>query len=132
MGKESKMTKEKWIAYSCMNKAYGSMAIPNQNKFTFISRATGIPQVWTWNEANATAESFTLLPDCVLDVCHSPSGSYTILGMDNQGDERQQLFLFSQGEQLLKELTMSKEHFHHFGAWSPCESKIAWTSNRRK
>lgn len=101
--------------------------IPNQQAFTFLSKKTGIPQVWQWNEGQI--EQVTDLPDRILSVYHSPSGSKAIVGMDSKGNEKQQFYLL-EGNQV-EELVLSAEHFHHFGGWSPDETKIAFSTNRR-
>ena len=101
--------------------------IPNQQAFTFLSKKTGIPQVWQWSDGQI--EQVTDLPDRVLSVYHAPSGSKTIIGMDHKGNEKQQFYLL-EGKRA-EELVISEEHFHHFGGWSPDETKIAFSSNRR-
>jgi dipeptidyl aminopeptidase/acylaminoacyl peptidase len=101
--------------------------IPNQQAFTFLSKKTGIPQVWQWDDGQI--EQVTDLPDRVLSVYHAPTGSKTIVGMDSKGNEKQQFYLLERNKS--KELVISKEHFHHFGGWSPDETKIAFSSNRR-
>ena len=121
----------KLLAYLQVKSAFQSMAIPNQNQFTFLSKLTGIPQLWKWNEAQSRPEQVAVLPDRVLEVSHSPSGRLTVVGIDCQGNEKQQFYLLKNGGAEVEELTISPEHFHYFGGWSPCEKKIAWSSNRR-
>lgn len=104
-------------------------AVPNQQAFTFLSKKTGIPQVWKWDGNAARIEQVTDLEDRVLSVYHAPSGTKTIAGMDSKGNEKQQFYLLEGKE--AEELVVSKEHFHHFGGWSPDEKKIAFSSNRR-
>lgn len=111
--------------------AYQSQAIPNKNQFTFLSKKTGIPQLWTWNETLEQAKQAIDLPDRVVSVSHSPSGEYTIVGMDHQGNEKQQFYLLKDELSEMEELVTSTDHFHIFGAWSPDEKKITWCSNRR-
>ncbi|MDY0393409.1 alpha/beta fold hydrolase [Virgibacillus halophilus] len=53
-----------------------------------------------------------------------------VVGVDNHGDERQQLYLINQDGDI-EELVISKKHFHRFGGWSSDEKKIVFSSNRR-
>ncbi|MFJ5771853.1 S9 family peptidase [Psychrobacillus sp. NPDC093180] len=111
--------------------AYHPQVLPNQQALTFISKKTGIPQVWKWDAVTTKIQQYSHLPDRVLSVHHSPSGKQTIIGMDEKGNEKQQLYILHESSLNAKELVISKEHFHEFGGWSPDESKIAFTSNRR-
>ncbi|WP_188454272.1 S9 family peptidase [Virgibacillus oceani] len=111
--------------------AYQPKVIPNQKAFTFISKETGIPQVWKWDEETSQIKQYTDLKDRVLSVHHSPSGDKTVVGMDYKGNEKQQLYLLRKNGEIVEELVISSEHFHQFGGWSPDETKIAFSSNRR-
>ncbi|WP_099159709.1 S9 family peptidase [Virgibacillus ndiopensis] len=111
--------------------AYQPKVIPTQKAFTFISKETGIPQVWRWDEETSQIKQYTDLQDRVLSVHHSPSGDKTIIGMDCKGNEKQQLYLLRNNSANVEELVVSGEHFHQFGGWSPDETKVAFSSNRR-
>ncbi|MBY7143158.1 S9 family peptidase [Virgibacillus sp. NKC19-3] len=111
--------------------AYQPAVIPNQHAFTFLSKETGIPQVWKWNGKTFDIEPYTDLADRVLSVSHSPSGKKTMIGMDHNGNEKQQLYLLTNDGSTVEELVVSPEHFHEFGGWSPDETKITIASNRR-
>ncbi|MGF9977835.1 S9 family peptidase [Viridibacillus arvi] len=106
--------------------------LPNQQAVTFISKETGIPQVWKWDVTTAEIQQYSNLPDRVLAAYHSPSGKQTIVGIDEKGNEKQQFHLLREKDLYTEELVVSKEHFHQFGGWSPDESEIAFTSNRRQ
>ncbi|TWT14552.1 S9 family peptidase [Planomicrobium sp. CPCC 101079] len=105
-------------------------AIPGKQAFTFLSKKTGLPQVWKW-QGEGRIEQVTDLPDRVLEVHHSPAGNKTIVGMDHKGNEKQQLYILNENNGIIEELVVSSEHFHQFGGWSPDEKKIAFSSNRR-
>ncbi|MGE7770089.1 S9 family peptidase [Viridibacillus arvi] len=105
--------------------------LPNQQAITLISKETGIPQVWKWDVKTTEIQQYSNLPDRVLAAYHSPSGKQTIVGIDEKGNEKQQFHLLREKDLYTEELVVSKEHFHQFGGWSPDESKIAFTSNRR-
>lgn len=109
---------------------FNSAAIPGKNKFTFLSKKTGLPQVYLWDGNNGDIKPFGEFEDRILSVFHSPSGKSSIVGMDTQGNEKQQFYLIDEdGNQ--EGLVVSPEYFHNFGGWSTDESKIVYSSNRR-
>lgn len=143
------------LEYLTVNSAYEPQAIPQHGTFTFISKITGIPQVWTLGEEGEPVR-FAETPDRVLSVFHSPDGQRTVIGMDRHGDEKQQLYVLDHspdrtlqeaGEELLEEehgeseparetpvpkrLVHSPEHFHYPVGWSPDGSRLVYSSNRR-
>ncbi|WP_103106217.1 S9 family peptidase [Brevibacillus reuszeri] len=117
--------------YLQVKSAYQLKVVPKKRELTFLSKLTGIAQLYRWNEEGLTAEQITSLPDRVVEVDHSPCGTKTIVGMDCKGDERQQFFLLTENGTNVKPLTEAPAYFHYFGGWSPCSQKIAWSSNRR-
>ncbi|KQL49806.1 peptidase S9 [Brevibacillus choshinensis] len=117
--------------YLQVKSAYQMKVVPQKREITFLSKQTGIAQLWRWNEQWQTSEQVTFLPDRVVEVEHSPCGTKTLVGMDNKGDERQQFFLLKDNGAVVKPLTDAPEYFHYFGGWSSCGEKIAWSSNRR-
>ncbi|NBJ71143.1 MULTISPECIES: S9 family peptidase [Clostridia] len=119
--------------YLQLQHAYEPMVIPGQqDKITFLTKKTGLPQVWKMNLVTTQLEQFTYLPDRVLSVFHSPTGQQTIIGMDEDGNEKQQFYLMdSSGWRNIQALVVSKQHFHYFGGWSPDGKQIAFSSNRR-
>lgn len=120
-------TDQTLLTYLNVTGATQPRVIPNQQAFTFLSKKTGIPQVWQWR--GGQIEQVTDFPDRVLSVYHAPSGNRTVIGMDRKGNEKEQFYLLE--EKQTEELVISEEHFHHFGGWSPDETKIAFSSNRR-
>ncbi|SES93303.1 Dipeptidyl aminopeptidase/acylaminoacyl peptidase [Oceanobacillus limi] len=118
------------LAYLNANGASSPKVVPGKNEVTFLSKETGIPQVWKWKQGNKITQ-YSHLNDRVMSVHHSPSGKQTIIGMDSKGNEKQQLFLLTEDGANVEELVVSEDHFHRFGGWSPSEEKIAFASNRR-
>ncbi|WP_142828364.1 S9 family peptidase [Planococcus soli] len=119
------------FAYLNVTGASQPKVIPNQRTFTFLSKKTGLPQVWKWNGNLDDVEQVTDLEDRILLVSHSPSGKKTIVGMDHKGNEKQQFYVMDSDGSNIEALVVSPDHFHHFGGWSPDETKIAFSSNRR-
>lgn len=119
------------LDYLQVKSAYQLKVVPQKQELTFVTKLTGIAQLWRWNPEQAAPEQVTFLPDRVVEVEHSPCGRKTVIGMDNKGDERQQLFLLTENGTVVKPLTDAPAYFHYFGGWSPCGQRIAWSSNRR-
>lgn len=78
--------------YLQVKSAYQLKVVPKTNELTFLTKLTGIAQVWSWDEQTASVRQVTSLPDRVVEFAHSPCGTKTVVGMDNKGDERQQFF----------------------------------------
>ncbi|MDN4608115.1 S9 family peptidase [Sporosarcina highlanderae] len=110
--------------------AFNSSAIPGKQKFTFLSKKTGIPQAYLWNGSNEDIKPYGEFEDRVMSVFHAPSGKNSIIGMDYQGNEKQQFYLVDE-EGNYRDLVVAPEYFHNFGGWSTDESKIIYSSNRR-
>jgi dipeptidyl aminopeptidase/acylaminoacyl peptidase len=106
-------------------------AIPGKPGVTFLSKKTGLPQVWKWDAESREIYQLTQLEDRVMEIHHSPSGKKGIIGMDRQGNEKQQFYIMDMESLETEELVISPDHFHYFGGWSPDEQKIAFSSNRR-
>lgn len=121
---------EKLEIYLKATSAYDANAIPGENNFTFISKQTGIPQVWTLN-GDEEPVLYRFFEDRVMSVHHAPDGGRTIVGMDHDGNEKQQLYVIDGERECPLPLVVSEEHFHHFGGFSPAGDRIAFSSNRR-
>jgi len=118
-------------AYLTVLSAYQPQTVPSQNRVTFMTKKTGLPQLWSWDAATGSYKQVIELPDRVMDAKHSPCGARTVIGMDHKGNEKQQLYLLDNETFIVEELMISPQHFHHLGGWSPCGGKIAFSSNRR-
>ncbi|WOV88125.1 S9 family peptidase [Sporosarcina oncorhynchi] len=118
------------IDYLTVNAAYEPAAIPTTRAFTFLTKLTGMPQLWTLDEKD---EPVQLLHthDRVLSVFHSPDGNKTVIGIDHEGNEKQQLYIVDSTGGEPQVLVESTENFHHCGGWSPDGKWIAYSSNRR-
>lgn len=118
------------LAYLKVNNATSPKVIPGKKELTFLAPKDGLPQVWNYDITLGQTSTYTNLRDRVLSVHHAPSGHKTVVGMDHEGNEKQQLYLIDR-EGNVEELVVSDEHFHRFGDWSPNEQQIVFSSNRR-
>ncbi|MDY0404802.1 S9 family peptidase [Virgibacillus sp. 179-BFC.A HS] len=121
---------DKLLSYLKVHGAYEPKTVPGQNAFTFLAQRGGVPQLFKWTSNDGKIKALKDFHDRVLSVHPSPSGEKTIVGVDNHGDERQQLYLINQ-DHVIEELVISKNHFHRFGGWSSDEKRIVFSSNRR-
>lgn len=119
-----------YMHFLTVTPAYSPKKIPGKNRFTFITKITGIPQIWTLDE-NQNPVPFVQTDDRVLYAAHSSLGDRTVIGMDHGGNERQQIYLYQEGERGVRPLAVSPEHFHYIGGWSPDGKSISFSSNRR-
>ncbi|MEH7748280.1 S9 family peptidase [Neobacillus drentensis] len=106
---------------------------PTGHKISFIADYTGLPQVWELNLGEGSdgwpvQTSFT--KERITFISYLNGKSNLIIGMDDGGNENQQLYLLKEEGKLI-ELTNSPDHIHRFGGSSPDGKWIAWSSNRR-
>ncbi|WP_249871571.1 S9 family peptidase [Oceanobacillus saliphilus] len=102
----------------------------NGNNISFISDYTGVPQVWEVRPEDGWPYQVSFAQEGVTFFSYVPGTSDRIIGMDNDGDERVQLYLLKTTGELVA-LTNSPEHVHMYGGSSPDGKWIAWSSNRR-
>ncbi|MEZ7172838.1 alpha/beta fold hydrolase [Sporosarcina sp. OR05] len=113
-----------------VHSAYDVQAIQRTGDFTFLSKLSGLPQVWKLDE-NDEPIQFIHAHDRVQSVYHSPSGDRTVVGIDREGNEKQQLYIVGAAGGTPEVLVESLQHFHHCGGWSPDGKYISYSSNRR-
>jgi dipeptidyl aminopeptidase/acylaminoacyl peptidase len=103
---------------------------PVGSKLRFIADYTGVPQVWELDRGKGWPAQVSFTQDRITLIKHLNGSSDLIIGMDTNGNEKQQLYLLKKDSKLL-ELTNSPEHIHRYGGCSPDGKWIAWSSNRR-
>ncbi|MCG3088231.1 S9 family peptidase [Sporosarcina cyprini] len=113
-----------------VDSAYDASVIPGTEDFTFITKKSGLPQVWKLDEKGDSFQ-FIEVHDRVMSVFHSPDGEKMVLGVDSKGNEKQQLYLTGRKGENLEVLVESHEHFHYCGGWSRDGRYVSYSSNRR-
>lgn len=131
MGEGKMINQEELLEYLQVNAAYKSQVIPKKETFTFVSKITGMPQIWTLNEKQNPVQ-YIETKDRPMSIHHSPNGEMTVIGIDDKGNEKQQIYLYDQKHDKLETLVESLEHFHYLGGWSPDGQYFSYSSNRRQ
>ncbi|MCM3709099.1 S9 family peptidase [Sporosarcina luteola] len=118
------------LDFLTVNSAYEAKVVQGTETFTFLSKMTGIPQVW---KLDATGEPFQFIDmhDRVMSVHHSPAGDRTVIGVDSKGNEKQQLYIVDVTGSNPEVLMESTDHFHYVGGWSKDGRHLSYSSNRR-
>ena len=97
----------------------------------FRMDTTGVSQIWRLDEPAAWPEQLTFYEDRVTVSAFSPEREELAFGMDEGGNERQQLFRLAADGSEVHPLTDTPAAKHRWGGWSHDGERIAFTSNRR-
>lgn len=117
--------------YLNVRNAYGASFGPNGDRLSFLMDTTGVPQVWSLDAPRAWPEQRTFYDERVTFAEFSPERPELVFGMDEGGDERQQLFLL-RPDGTIDPLTDEPSAKHRFGGWSHDGERFAFASNRRE
>jgi dipeptidyl aminopeptidase/acylaminoacyl peptidase len=116
------------------------------DRIAFISDRSGVPQVWVTEpisneiadpDLGVPVHQLTEVPDRISALTATPDGEAIIFGMDNGGDEHQQLWLMAvpAGDPAtagtLVALTDDPGVIHSFGAMAPAGDRFAFADNER-
>ncbi|TBL79586.1 S9 family peptidase [Paenibacillus thalictri] len=118
-------------AYLTVITATQPQVVPGRDLITFVSKKSGLPQLWSWSESTGECRQVVEMPDRVVTAKHSPCGAKTLIGMDHKGNEKQQLYVLDHDTLQVEELVVSPQHFHYPGGWSPCGKLVVYSTNRR-
>ncbi|WEG14668.1 S9 family peptidase [Pullulanibacillus sp. KACC 23026] len=104
---------------------------PNGLEVTFISNATGLPQVWALKRGEGEPRQVLKTEERIMFVKYLNHSSKRLFGMDKGVNERGQFYLLHESGEV-EELVVSPDHIHRYGCCSPDGKWIAWSSNRRE
>jgi dipeptidyl aminopeptidase/acylaminoacyl peptidase len=102
---------------------------PDGRKVAFISDMTGVPQLWQVSVDGGWPDQLSFALNRVLSAHYAHQRPEIVFGMDQGGNERQQMFLL-RGPQVL-DLAVDPAVIHDFGALSPDDRRLAYSDNRR-
>jgi dipeptidyl aminopeptidase/acylaminoacyl peptidase len=117
--------------YLNVRSAYGASFSPDDDRVAFLMDTTGVPQVWTVAEPGGWPEQRTFFDERVTFVSWSPEREEFAFGMDEGGNERQQLFRYDLPTGEITNLTGSLDAKHRWGGWSHDGERFAFAANRR-
>ncbi|MCH7659496.1 MAG: S9 family peptidase [Euryarchaeota archaeon] len=117
--------------YLNVRNAYGASFGPDGDRLAFLQDTTGVPQVWSLGAPLAWPDQHTFDEERVTFASFSPERPELVFGMDEGGNERQQLFSLDFGDGTIAPLTDRPDAKHRFGGWSHDGERIAFASNRR-
>jgi len=111
--------------------AYGASLAHDGDRLSFLMDTTGVPQVWTLDAPDGWPEQATFFDERVTFVDASPARDELVFGMDEGGNEREQLFRFDGADATVTPLTGMPDAKHRWGGWRGDGERFAFTSNRR-
>lgn len=100
---------------------------PTDDRIAFLGDASGMAQVWLWQDGAARQLSYHHEP--VNSVLWSPDGTRLLFTADCGGDERWQIHLLDPTTGASRAVTADPTTVHIWGAWSPDGTSIAFTAN---
>jgi dipeptidyl aminopeptidase/acylaminoacyl peptidase len=115
--------------YLNVRSAYGASLAPD-GTVAFLMDTTGTPQVWTLDEPGAWPEQRTFYEERVTFCSYSPTRTELVFGMDEGGNEREQLHRLDPDGAVV-DLTRHPDAKHYWGGWSTDGDRFAFASNRR-
>jgi dipeptidyl aminopeptidase/acylaminoacyl peptidase len=117
--------------YLNIRSAYGASIGPAGDRLAFLMDTTGVPQVWTVDEPGAWPDQRTFYEERVTFATWSPDRPELAFGMDEGGNEREQLFRLHAETGEITNLTQRPDAKHWWGGWSHDGERFAFASNRR-
>jgi dipeptidyl aminopeptidase/acylaminoacyl peptidase len=99
-------------------------------RLAFLYNATGTMQIHTLDAPRVWPQQRTFYSNRVMGLEYAPTGNRYVFGMDEGGDEKEQLYLSSDDGQEVIALTDQPSVKHFWGCWSEDASHIAFTATR--
>ena len=117
--------------YLHVRSAYGASLSADGGQLAFLENTTGVPQVWTLDSPRGWPEQRTFHDERVTFVSWSPTRAELVYGMDEGGNEREQLHRLDLDSGISMNLTRHPDAKHRWGGWSHDGDRVAFASNRR-
>lgn len=117
--------------YLNIRSAHSGAVSHDGEDIAFLMDTTGVPQVWTVSEPQSWPTQRTFYDERITFIDWSPQRKELAFGMDEGGNERQQLFVLDPTTGQIRSLTDRPEAKHRWGGWSHDGDQFAFASNRR-
>ena len=117
--------------YLNVRAAYGASFAPDGEALSFLMDTTGVPQVWTVDAPHVWPDQRTFYDERVAFASWSPERRELAFGMDEGGNERQQIYRLNPESGEVTNLTAKSRAKHRWGGWSHDGERFAFASNRR-
>ena len=117
--------------YLNVRHASGATFGPQGERLAFRMNTTGTRQVWALDRPGGWPEQLTFYEERVRFVNWSPTRDELAFGMDEGGNERNQLFRLDADGDSVVALTDRPDAKHGWGGWSNDGEQFAFVSNRR-
>ena len=108
-----------------------SPSLGPEGDLAFLMDTTGVSQVWRLDEPRRWPTQLTFREERVSFASWSRERPELVFGMDEGGNEREQLFRLSGNGASVTPLTGMPDAKHRWGGWSHDGDRFAFTSNRR-
>jgi dipeptidyl aminopeptidase/acylaminoacyl peptidase len=118
-------------SYLNVRSAYAPQFDASGERIAFITDLSGTAQVWAVDTDGGWPHQLTFADERVSAFSWAPKDERLIFAMDQDGNERHQLYLHSPGGADAVQLTGAPEVKHIIGPWSPDGDAIAYANNRR-
>lgn len=99
-------------------------------RLAFLNDTTGVAQIWTMDGPGLWPEQRTFYTDRITFVSYSPTSNQLVFGMDEGGNEQDQLYLMDDEGLDVRPLTAMPSAKHFWGGWSHDGRRIAFTATR--
>lgn len=102
---------------------------PDGRRVAFLSDITGVIQLWQVPVDGGWPEQLTFSDDRVMRALYGHHTDEIVFGMDNGGNERQQIYCLRDGD--VTAIAVNPAVMHTVGSISPDDRQIAFVDNRR-
>lgn len=117
--------------YLNIRSAISPAVSPDGSQVAFVSNITGIWQVFLMSADGGWPDQLTFFNSGATSVSWRPDGRFLVVGADQDGNERTQLFLITPTGVIVARLTDEPAVIHSFGGWANSGRAICFASNSR-
>ncbi|MEF8831526.1 MAG: alpha/beta fold hydrolase, partial [Halobacteriales archaeon] len=117
--------------YLNVRNASGAAFGPDGDRLAFLLDATGVSQLWSLPAPQSWPAQLTFYEERITFADYSPTRQELAFGMDEGGNEREQLFRIDADGETVTPLTGMPDAKHRWGGWSHDGDRFAFASNRR-